>query len=259
MRFCNRSPGHSAAFPFFPDNPLRVRLLGAVSADCPMDANSRLITSAQDGPHADLIKLLDRHAGHPFLKPVADYNREAFAQALAAWRGWNGGAPLVLDTGCGVGWSTLELARRYPDHFVLGIDQSLDRLNRGKPVPLPANAAFVRADLVDFWRLLAEAGLKPARHYLLYPNPWPKIGHLARRWHGHAVFPTVLALGGLLECRSNWRVYVEEMALAITHLTGRLVAVEPWRPEVPMTPFERKYLASGHELWRCVVDLEARP
>jgi hypothetical protein len=50
---------------------------------------------------------------------------------------------------------------------------------------------FVRADLVDYWRLLAEAGIGLARHYILYPNPWPKIGHLARRWHAHPVFPFV--------------------------------------------------------------------
>jgi hypothetical protein len=45
------------------------------------------------------------------------------------------------------------------------------------------------------------------------------------------------------------------MARALELLGGRLVACEPWLPEVPITPFERKYLASGHALWRCVVEL----
>ena len=221
----------------------------------PPEGNSRIVASSQAGPHRDLEKLLRRHAGHPFRKPVLDYNRRAFAEAMAAWEG-AGSLPLILDAGCGVGWSTLRLAEQFPDHFILGVDQSLDRLSRGKPLPLPANAVFVRADLVDFWRLLREAGIRLVRHYLLYPNPWPKVGHLARRWQGHAVLPELLALGGILECRSNWGIYVEELAFAIAFLTGRQAVVAPWVPPgEPLTPFERKYLASGHRLFRLVVDL----
>jgi len=217
--------------------------------------NSRFISSAQDSLHRDLEALVRRHMAHPFQKPIADYNREALAVALAARDAWNPQAPLILDAGCGVGWSTQRIAETYPDHFVFGVDQSLDRISRGKPLPMPANALLVRADLVDFWRLLAENRIRLARHYNLYPNPWPKIGHLARRWQGHAVFPVWQALGGELECRSNWRIYIEEMALALSLLTGQAVLAEPYVTDDPMTPFEKKYLASGHQLWRCRIDL----
>ena len=220
-----------------------------------MQGNSRFIESAQDGPHRDLPALLQRHLAHPFRKPILDYNRQALAAALAAHAAWNGQAPLILDAGCGVGWSTQRIAEMFPEHFVMGVDQSSDRLARGKPVDLPANAVLIRADLVDFWRLLAEHGIKLARHYNLYPNPWPKIGHLARRWHGHAVFPVWRDLGGELECRSNWQIYIEEMALALSVLTEQPVVAEPYTTDAPMTPFEKKYLASGHELWRCRVSL----
>ena len=220
-----------------------------------MSGNSRFIASAQEGPHRDLEALVRRHMAHPFRKPILDYNREAFAAALAARDAWRPGAPLILDAGCGVGWSTQRIAEMYPEHFVFGIDQSVDRISRGRPLPMPKNALLIRADLVDFWRLLAENGIHLARHYNLYPNPWPKIGHLARRWHGHAAFPVWRELGGELECRSNWRIYIEEMAQALTLLTGQAVAAEPWRTDDPMTPFEKKYLASGHELWRCRVSL----
>ena len=220
-----------------------------------MSGNSRLISSAQIGVHPDLEKLVRRHIAHPFQKPIADYNREAFALALAAREQWRPAAPLILDAGCGVGWSTQRIAETYPDHFVFGVDQSVDRITRGKPLPLPANALLVRADLVDFWRLLAESGIRLARHYNLYPNPWPKIGHLARRWQGHAVFPVWLVLGGELECRSNWRIYIEEMAQALTLLTAQQVSCEAWQTANPMTPFEKKYQESGHDLWRCRVSL----
>ena len=218
-----------------------------------MEANSRFIASAQDGPHADLPALLARHRAHPFRKPILDYNREALAAALAAHSAFNPAAPLILDAGCGVGWSTLRIAADFPDHFVIGVDQSSDRLERGKPLPVPQNAVLIRADLVDFWRLLAEQGIRLARHYNLYPNPWPKIGHLARRWHGHAVFPVWRELGGIVECRSNWRIYIEEMAWALGELAGQPVAAEAYATDDPLTPFEKKYLASGHELWRCRV------
>lgn len=223
--------------------------------DSATPGNSRFISSAQDGPHRDLEALVRRHMAHPYQKPIADYNREALAVALAARNAWNPQAPLILDAGCGVGWSTQRIAETFPDHFVLGVDQSLDRISRGKPLPMPANALLVRADLVDFWRLLAENGIRLARHYNLYPNPWPKIGHLARRWQGHAVFPVWQALGGELECRSNWHIYIEEMALALSLLTGQVVLAEPYVTDDPMTPFEKKYLASGHLLWRCRIDL----
>lgn len=220
-----------------------------------MRGNSRLIASAQDGTHRDLEALVRRHMAHPFRKPILDYNRAAFTAAVAARDAWQPEAPLILDAGCGVGWSTQRLAERYPDHFVIGVDQSVERISRGRPLPMPKNALLIRADLVDFWRLLAESGIQLARHYNLYPNPWPKIGHLARRWHGHAVFPVWRDLGGEIECRSNWRIYIEEMAQALTLLTGQAVAAEPYETDDPMTPFEKKYLASGHELWRCRVCL----
>lgn len=221
-----------------------------------MKASSRPVVSAQEGPHRDLAERVGRHLEHPWQKPILEHNRQAFDAAVAAWRDWNGEAPLLLDSGCGVGCSTLQLASRYSDHFVVGIDQSLDRLQRGKPLPVPANVVFVRAELADFWRLLHAAQLGLSRHYLLYPNPWPKIGHLARRWHGHPVFPALLALGGRLECRSNWKVYVDELAAAIALATGRQAEVETLVPDsTPLTPFEAKYQASGHALYRLVADL----
>ncbi len=53
-----------------------------------MSGNSRLIVSAQEGPHRDLDELVRRHLAHPFRKPILDYNRAAFAAALAARDAW---------------------------------------------------------------------------------------------------------------------------------------------------------------------------
>lgn len=225
-----------------------------------MYANSTVPQSAQTGIHERLADLLDRHRREAFRKPILDYNRAAFAASMAAWQAQPGtdGAlrPLILDTGCGTGVSSIGLACRYPAHFVIGVDQSADRLATAKG-ELPANLCLVRADLVDYWRLLAQHGVRLAQHYLFYPNPWPKIGHVSRRWHGHAVFPVLPTLGGRIECRSNWPIYVEEFAFALGRVTGRAVAWEGFVADAPVSPFERKYRDSGQVLYRCVLDLDA--
>jgi tRNA G46 methylase TrmB len=107
---------------------------------------------------------------------------------------------------------------------------------------------------VDFWQLAAESALCCKRQLLLYPNPWPKPEHLKRRWHAHPVLPAILALGGVIELRTNWRVYAEEFAEAL-RLAGVEARCEKFAvDEAPLTPFERKYAASGHDLWRCLAN-----
>lgn len=225
-----------------------------------MFANSRSVSSTQTGMHPDLLRVLERHRVAPFRKPITDYNRAAFAHFEQVWKD-AGNPALILDSGCGVGLSTLQLAQRHPQSMVLGIDQSADRLARGPGAggTLPQNALLMRADVTDIWRLLQDRGIALQRHYLLYPNPWPKKTHLMRRWHGHPAFNSLIALGGELECRSNWQIYVEECAFALHHLTGIAVNAQSFAGDDPaLTPFEEKYRASGHALWRCSVTLPAR-
>jgi len=217
-----------------------------------MQGNSSPVTSSQTQSHEGLGALLERHVAHAYRKPVASYNRTAFEQSIARWQA-HGGAPLILDAGCGVGLSTMHLAAQFPDHFVIGVDQSADRIARNThwEGTRPENFLWVRADLVDYWRLMLEAGIRPVRHYVLYPNPWPKIGQLQRRWHAHPVFPTVVALGGYFECRSNWQIYIDECGSALAQLGGGVVQSGQYFTAAPITPFESKYLESGHALWRC--------
>jgi tRNA (guanine-N7-)-methyltransferase len=101
--------------------------------------NSRFISSAQDGPHRDLDELVRRHMAHPFRKPIADYNREALPRR---WRpaAWKPEAPLILDAGCGVGWSTQRIAETFP---IISFLASISRLTASvaaNRLPMPANA-----------------------------------------------------------------------------------------------------------------------
>jgi len=98
---------------------------------------------------------------------------------------------------------------------------------------------------------LTTGGL--AQRWLLDPNHWPRRHYLQRCWHGYAG-PLLPKLGGVTEPRSNWGIYVEESELGLAAWTGRLVEAERWLPDDCLTPFEQKYLDSGHELWRVRLD-----
>jgi tRNA (guanine-N7-)-methyltransferase len=214
---------------------------------------SRIPETSQTGIHDRLDEVVRRHLEAPWRQPVRSHSERAFE---AVYPRLQAAGRLILDSGCGTGASTTWLATRYPEALVIGIDKSSVRLSRAPE--LPDNGLLVRADLADFWRLAHGSGLQVERHFLFYPNPWPKPGHLQRRWHAHPVFPDLLALGGKLELRSNFEIYVLEFARALT-LAGVVDAeVVSLHDSEPVSPFERKYMASGHRLWKLTVNLGAR-
>ena len=216
--------------------------------------HSRAVRSSQAGIHPRLGRLLDRYGASHWDNPLHAPTWRAFEALVQGTE--IGTCPLVLDSGCGTGESTRRLARLHPGALVIGVDKSAVRLSRlgGDRFPhREGNALWLRGELASFWRLALEAGWRLERHYLLYPNPWPKPGHLQRRWHAHPVFPDLLRLGGRIEMRCNWKVYADEFAFAVNRLTGAGVRPATVSADDPMSPFERKYRDSGHALYSVVV------
>ncbi len=214
-------------------------------------AFSRPVHSSQVTPHRQLEAVVRRHLDSPWRRPISDTARHV-VDSLIPWLADFPG--LILDAGCGTGESTARLARRHSQSAVIGIDKSAHRLGRARG--LPDNARLVRVDLADFWRLAYQRGWRPAAHYLLYPNPWPKPGQFKRRWHAHPVWPYLLALGGAIELRCNWAVYAREFALALEISGVANVEVLSFTAPEPLSAFERKYAASGHRLFRVTANLE---
>ena len=215
-----------------------------------MNHESRSVTTNQHGNHDDLVSVVMRHLRSPFRKPIQAHNREAFEQAQQLVADWQG--PLILDSCCGVGESTAWIAEQHPDALVIGVDKSAHRLGRHAQYATAAAGQrymLVRADLNDFWRLAVAAHWELEKHYILYPNPWPKASHFSRRWHGSPVWPYVLGLGGTLVMRSNWVTYLTEVAssLALVNCAAQLTPL--LAKHEAMTPFERKYQRSGQQLW----------
>jgi tRNA (guanine-N7-)-methyltransferase len=212
-----------------------------------------MISRVPEGQPSARLEQVERrvrkHLAEPWQHPVAEHQHEVFERLLAWWDAAPSGARRVLDAGSGTGTSTAALASAEPDAWVIGIDKSRARLAHAPG--LPANAMLLRGDMIDLWQLMARGRLRFDATWLLYPNPWPKPGQLARRWHGHPVFPAIVGCTTRLELRTNWRIYAEEFAHALGLVLGRTIAVE--RLEVgqaPISPFERKYQSSGHALWR---------
>jgi len=241
-------------------------------------STAREVSSNQEGPFKDLEKLVRKYACTPYLRPIAEHTRLAFADAEQFIANFytkhqpmpSAGMPsapivVILDSGCGTGESTLHLARQFPGYPVIGIDKSAVRLDKASknngnlPQPLPRNAFYVRAELIDFWRLALEkvtAGLWTIPyHALYYPNPWPKQSEAGRRFHLHPIFPTLLNLAQTTELRTNWEIYAQEFAQAARILQKALTTIdsEAFEPEQPITAFERKYKEARQQLWRVIV------
>ena len=205
------------------------------------------VYSNQSYIHDDLIKLVRKHMTSTWQEPTPPHDREAMRDIVALLKAHNG--PLILDSFCGTGMSTAKLASQHPKALVIGIDKSADRLRRHVQTP-SHNYHLIRGNCEHIWAQLVAANIDWEQHYLLYPNPWPKKAHLKRRIHGHPSFPLLKQLGGAIEVRSNWKIYVDEFAAA-AQLLGLDTQVKSLSATDPLTLFERKYAANSENLWVC--------
>ena len=207
----------------------------------------------QQDPREDLSDIVATHLHTPWQRPIAAHSRAAFDAIRDRVEGST--RPLIIDSCCGTGDSTRHLANAFPSSLVLGIDKSAHRLarhRRGKQ----GDYVMLRADVNDFWRLAVDAGWRPARHYLLYPNPYPKASQIRKRWYASPAFPVLLKLGGLLTVRTNWGLYAEEFVCAL-NTAGFKGATNRLEIDRPITGFEAKYLERGYCTFGVVSDLDS--
>ncbi|MGR8946558.1 MAG: tRNA (guanine(46)-N(7))-methyltransferase TrmB [Gammaproteobacteria bacterium] len=216
-----------------------------------VSGDSQPVSSNQVTVHKDLLEIVTKHVNKPFNRPIASHTARAFSTLEKSFgRPTN---PIILDSGCGSADSSATLAANYPEHLIIGVDKSANRLSRFRG-RMPSNVQLIHAELIDIWRLLLRKKLPIAAHYIFYPNPWPKGKHLKRRWHGHPVFPAMMKLSPQLTLRTNWEIYALEFVAATERLVdlGAIsgqVGCSKIQSNAPISAFEKKYLASGHELF----------
>lgn len=219
--------------------------------------DSKEIVTNQPGIHEKLADIVQKHLTHPSKKPFQEHTLAAFNLANERVLAHQG--EVILDSCCGVGQSTRLLAKRNPQALVIGVDKSAHRIERNDEELRETtdtqdieNFMLIRADLNDFYRLVKQADWPVSKHYILYPNPWPKAKHIQRRWHGSAVFPEIISIGQEIILRSNWRLYLEEFQFS-ADITGRIGNISQVQGEQPLTPFEAKYQASGQVCWQLTI------
>ncbi len=194
------------------------------------------ITSNQRALHPNLTQIVKKHADSVSLKPLSTHS-------LTWWQKNHhklSNNPLILDSGCGKGQSSCLLAEQYPHHTILAIDQSQHRL-QDLEKNAPNNVVIAQADCTDIWRLCQTNQYQIDKHYLLYPNPWPKKKHLIRRWYGHPGFPLLMQLSPYTQVRSNWLLYIQEFAQSASILGKHPQSYLITPNNCALTHFEAKY------------------
>ena len=219
-----------------------------------MSQLSSAVLSNQISAHKELESISKKHLSNVYKKPYRQFSEEIFNQIDQLIKVIN--LPIILDSGCGTGASSLKLLELYPDNLVIGIDKSEKRLAKfldDKSVYQKNNLIIARADVIDIWRLAKLTKWNIKKHYLLYPNPWPKKDQFKRRWHAHPIFPQMVSLCDQIELRTNWEIYAEEFKQVLEMLTGKNVLLETIGVDSFISPFEKKYHESGHELYRVIL------
>lgn len=200
--------------------------------------------SSQESVHKDLVNIVERHCVSEFQRPIAHHQHEAFSHIKKFLALKDG--PIILDSCCGTGLSSTKLAELYPDHYVIGIDKSKARLTRAQATP--KNCFLVQGNVIDLWRLFAKDPWNIKRHYLLYPNPYPKISQVKRRFYAHPVWPTLVRLAPYFELRCNWSLYAQETMVALK-LLGQKPHLSTEKPKAFLSLFEKKYLESQCQIY----------
>ena len=162
-----------------------------------------------------------------------------------------GDATVEVDLGCGKGGFLLQLAERYPERRIIGVDVMIGRLRRvAKKIRHRelANATLARcggAELAGY--LMPDNSID--RIHVLNPDPWPKARHRARRLVQSEFLgrlATKIKIGGILHLSTDDAPYFEFMQEAIRDLTCYAPAPDAIADiEDLKTDFEREYLAVG--------------
>lgn len=159
--------------------------------------------------------------------------------------------PVEVEIGSGKGRFLLDLAVMRPATSFLAVERAgkyhtlvCERVaKRGL-----GNVRLLRTTAEDlFYRLLPPASVTAL--YLLFPDPWPKKRHHKRRFvtaSNVAAIARALVPGGRLLVKTDHAGYAEVIREVLDHAPG----LQPLDPaaafsDLPLTGFERKYLADG--------------
>jgi tRNA (guanine-N7-)-methyltransferase len=163
--------------------------------------------------------------------------------------------PVEVEIGCGKGTFLVWAAAQHPERNYFGIERLLDRLRK-------ADRKLRRHGLTNVRLLRLEASYVVAQlippssvaaYQILFPDPWPKRRHAAKRLFQPAFVADLyrtLQPGGEVHFATDSADYFAEVRQVMT-LRGEFTETAP--PELPeeaRTDFEREFLAAGKPVYR---------
>jgi tRNA (guanine-N7-)-methyltransferase len=178
-------------------------------------------------------------------------------QALDLTQVFGREAPTVLEIGFGMGDATARIAAAMPQANFIGVEvhePGVGALLKRIGEAGLANVRIVQHDAVEvLQRMIAPASL--AGLHVFFPDPWHKKRHHKRRLIQPpfvSLLASRVASGGYLHLATDWQPYAEQMLDVLSAeplLENTAEGYAPRPAHRPLTKFEQRGLALGHEVW----------
>lgn len=170
-------------------------------------------------------------------------------------------AAVVVEIGSGMGEAVAAMAEADPARDYLAVEAHLPGIAHLLGLVDAhglTNVRVAHGDALDLLRRRVPEEALDAVH-IFFPDPWPKAKHHKRR----IIAPVHVALlrsrltpGGTLHCATDWAPYAAVMLETLTADPELVNAHDGFAPRPahrPLTKFERRGLALGHEIADVVV------
>ena len=238
------------------------------SVDVPPKESSALV-EPKDSPHPHIRSFALRRGR------FTQGQRRAFDQLLPVFgipytkapidlvRAFNRDAPTVFEIGCGMGETTVAIARSRPDLNFLGAEvfaAGVGALLKSVEQHEVTNVRIVYHDAVEVVRDMIAPGSLAGIH-IFFPDPWPKNRHHKRRLLQSEfvhVLAGKLAAGGYVHCATDWQDYAEQ-TLQIFNAEPRLINLHANYASAAVNPLcarpVTKFHARGDRLGHATYDL----
>jgi len=163
-------------------------------------------------------------------------------------------APIEIDLGCGDGSFLAAMAAENPARDFLGIERLAGRVNSA--CRKIERAGLTNARVTRFEISYAVEHLLPpssiTAFYLLFPDPWPKRRHAARRLVNADFLGSIhraLVAGGTIQIATDEAGYFRQITRAVS--SSRDFAIVPNSTSaLPVTKFERGFRERGVPIHR---------
>ena len=168
-------------------------------------------------------------------------------------------APVVLESGFGMGVSLAEMAANAPENDFIVVEVHTPGVGRLMYLVQDAGLKNVRTYEDDAVEVLAQCipDNSLSRVQVYFPDPWHKARHHKRRLIQPQFVQALrskLSVGGVLHLATDWENYAEHMMDVMSEAEGysNMAGDRAYSPRPdyrPITKFEKRGERLGHGVW----------